>query len=121
MMFGDLVGLKLFTGEEKPRKNLAQETCPDRGSNPGPLRDRRACFRQLYSGEHTHTHTHRRTHTHTHTHIYIYIFNENIFTAHLTPPNHEILYMISCSVTDTYFLVQTQNVDYLISVLKKNK
>ena len=41
MIFGDLVGLKLpdicLTGEEKPRKNLTQETCPDRGSNPGPL------------------------------------------------------------------------------------
>ena len=47
MIFGDLVGLKLpdicLTGEEKSRKNLTQETCPDRGSNPGPLRDRRAC------------------------------------------------------------------------------
>ena len=34
MIFGDLVGLKLpdirLTGEEKPRKNLTQETCPDR-------------------------------------------------------------------------------------------
>ena len=34
MIFGDLVGLKLhdirLTGEEKPRKNLIQETCPDR-------------------------------------------------------------------------------------------
>ena len=48
MLFGDLVGLKLpdirLTGEEKPRKNLTQETCPDRGSNPGPLRDKRACY-----------------------------------------------------------------------------
>ena len=48
MMFGDLGGLKLFyiclTGEEKPRKNLTQETFPDRGSNPGPLRDRLACY-----------------------------------------------------------------------------
>ena len=26
----------------KTPKNLTQETCPDRGSNPGPLRDRRA-------------------------------------------------------------------------------
>ena len=38
MIFGDLVGLKLpdisLTGEEKPRKNLTQETSPDRGSNP---------------------------------------------------------------------------------------
>ena len=49
MIFGDLGGLKLpdicLTGEENPRKNLTQETCPDRGSNPGPLRDRRACYR----------------------------------------------------------------------------
>ena len=33
MIFGDLVGLKLadscLTSEEKPRKNLTQETCPD--------------------------------------------------------------------------------------------
>ena len=45
MIFGDLMGLKLpdirLPGEEKPRKNLTQETCPERGSNPGPLRDRR--------------------------------------------------------------------------------
>ena len=36
MIFEDLGGLKLpnicLTGEEKPRKNLTQETCPDRGS-----------------------------------------------------------------------------------------
>ena len=31
-----------LTGEENPRKNLTQETCTDRGSNPGPLRDRHA-------------------------------------------------------------------------------
>ena len=47
MIFGDLVGLKFpeicLTGEEKPRKNLTQETYPDRGSNPGPLREKRAC------------------------------------------------------------------------------
>ena len=34
MIFEDLGGLKLpdicLTGEEKPRKNLTQETCPDR-------------------------------------------------------------------------------------------
>ena len=30
-----------LTGEENPRKNLTQEICPDRGSKPGPLRDRR--------------------------------------------------------------------------------
>ena len=44
IIFGNLVGLKLpdihLTGEEKPRKNLTAETCPDRGSNPGPLRDK---------------------------------------------------------------------------------
>ena len=55
MIFGDPVGLKLpdicLTGDEKPRKNLTQETCPDRGSNPGPLRDRRACYRLLHSVE----------------------------------------------------------------------
>ena len=53
-IFGYLVGLKLpdisLTGEEKPRKNLTQETCPDRGSNPGPLRDKRACYHLLHSG-----------------------------------------------------------------------
>ena len=27
----------------KTPKNLTQETCPNRGSNPGPLHDRRAC------------------------------------------------------------------------------
>ena len=56
MIFGDLVGLKLpdisLTGEEKPRKNLTQDNCPNRGSNPGPLRDRRACYRLLHSGGH---------------------------------------------------------------------
>ena len=54
MIFGNLGGLKLpdicLTGEEKPRINLTQETCPDRGSNPGPLRDRRACYRLSHSG-----------------------------------------------------------------------
>ena len=54
IIFGDLGGLKLpdicLTGEEKPRKNLTQETCPDRGTNPGPLRDRRACCRLAHSG-----------------------------------------------------------------------
>ena len=37
MIFGDLGGLErpdiCLTGEEKLRKNLTQETCPDRGSN----------------------------------------------------------------------------------------
>ena len=54
MIYGDLVGLKLpdITGEEKPRKNLTQETCPDRGLNPGPLRDNHACYHLLHSGGH---------------------------------------------------------------------
>ena len=38
MIFGDLGGLKFpdicLTSEEKPRINLTQETCPDRGSSP---------------------------------------------------------------------------------------
>ena len=54
MIFGDLVGLKLpdirHTGEEKPRKNLTQETCPDQESNPGPLPGKRACYHLLHSG-----------------------------------------------------------------------
>ena len=54
MIFGDLVGLKLpdicLTDEEKPRKNHTQETCPDRGSNPGPLCDRHACCGLVHSG-----------------------------------------------------------------------
>ena len=51
---GTLGGLKFpdicLIDEEKPRKNLSQETCPDRGSNPGPLRDKRACYHLLHSG-----------------------------------------------------------------------
>ena len=54
MIFGDIGGLKLpdicLTGEEKPRENLTQETSPDRGSNPGPLRDKLACYHLLHSG-----------------------------------------------------------------------
>ena len=54
MIFGDLMGLKLpdtcLTGEENPRKNLTQETCPDWGSNPDPLRDKSACHHLLHSG-----------------------------------------------------------------------
>ena len=54
MIYGDLVGLKLpdicLTGEEKPRKNLTQETCPDRGSNPGALHDKHAYYHLLHSG-----------------------------------------------------------------------
>ena len=53
MIFVDLGGLNhpniYLTGEENPRKNLTQETCPDRGSNPGPLRGRRACYRLAHS------------------------------------------------------------------------
>ena len=45
MIFGDLGGLKIpdicLTGEEKLRKNVTQETCLDRGSNPGPLHETR--------------------------------------------------------------------------------
>ena len=36
--------------EEKSRENLTQETCPDWGSKPGLVRDRRACYRLLHSG-----------------------------------------------------------------------
>ena len=54
MIFGDLGGLKLpkicLKGEKKPEKKVTQETCPDRGSNPGPLRDRRACYRLAHNG-----------------------------------------------------------------------
>ena len=54
MIFRNPVGLKLpdihRKGEEKPQKNLTQETCPDRGSNPGPLRDKRTCYRLRHSG-----------------------------------------------------------------------
>ena len=55
MIFGDLVGLKLpdirLTSGENPEKNLTQETCPDRESNPGPLRGKRECYRLLHNGE----------------------------------------------------------------------
>ena len=54
MIFGDLMGLKpsdiCLIDEDKPRNNLTQEICPDQGSNPGPLRDRRACYRLFNSG-----------------------------------------------------------------------
>ena len=55
MLFGDIMGLKFpdicLIDEEKPRKKyLTQETYPDRGSNPGPLRDRLACYRLFYNG-----------------------------------------------------------------------
>ena len=48
MIFRDFVSLKLpdicLTGEEKHQKNLTQETCPNRGSNQDPLRDRCPCY-----------------------------------------------------------------------------
>ena len=54
IIFGDLVGLKLPDISLQVRKNLekniTQETCSDRGSNPGPLRDKHACYRLLHSG-----------------------------------------------------------------------
>ena len=54
MIVWDLGGLKFpdicLTGEEKPRKNLTQETWPYRGSNPGPLRDKREYYHLLHSG-----------------------------------------------------------------------
>ena len=54
VIFGDLGSLKFpdicLTGEKKHRKNLTQETCSDRGSNPGPLRDKRACYYLLHNG-----------------------------------------------------------------------
>ena len=53
IIYGDLGGLKLpdicLTGEEKPRKNLTQETFPNWGSNLGPLHDRRACYHLAHS------------------------------------------------------------------------
>ena len=49
MIFGELLDICL-AGEKKNRKNLTQETCPDRGLNPGPLRDRRACYPLSHSG-----------------------------------------------------------------------
>ena len=54
IIFGYLGDLKLpdicLTGEQKPRKNLTQETCPDLGSNPYSLRDRRARYLLAGSG-----------------------------------------------------------------------
>ena len=56
MIFGDLGGLKLpdITDEEKPQKNLTQETCCDRGSNPGPLHDRHASYHLVHSSGYFH-------------------------------------------------------------------
>ena len=56
MIFWDLVRLNFpeicLTGEKNSGKNLTQETCPDRGSYPFPLCDRRACYRLPRSGGH---------------------------------------------------------------------
>ena len=54
MIFGDLGALSFPTFvlqvRKNTEKNLTQETYPDRGSNPGPLRDKRACYHLLHSG-----------------------------------------------------------------------
>ena len=54
MIFEGLMDLKLLTFVLQVRKNtekiFTQKTCPDRGSNQGPLRYRRACYRLLHSG-----------------------------------------------------------------------
>ena len=56
MIFGDLGAESFLTFVLQMRKNLeknlTQETCSDRGSNPGPLRDKRACYHLLHSGGH---------------------------------------------------------------------
>ena len=53
IIFGDLGGLKLpeifLTGEENPEKPHPGNL-PDRGSNPGPLRDKCACYPLFHSG-----------------------------------------------------------------------
>ena len=54
MIFGDLVSLKFLTfvlqERGKPRETLIQETCHDRGSNSGPQRDGRECYRLFHIG-----------------------------------------------------------------------
>ena len=49
MIFGELGAESFLTfvleARKTPGKNPTQETCPNQGSNPGPLRDRRACYR----------------------------------------------------------------------------
>ena len=56
MIFRELVGLKLpdirLTGGEKPHKNLTQEPIPDWGLNPGPLRDKCACYHNIFVSQH---------------------------------------------------------------------
>ena len=47
-MFENYFGIKFpdiyFTGEERPRKNLAEETCLNRGSNLSPLHEERESY-----------------------------------------------------------------------------
>ena len=42
----------LSYGWGKTPKNVTQENCPDRGSNPGSLRDRSACYHLFHSDGH---------------------------------------------------------------------
>ena len=55
IIFGELVSLKLpvicLIGEEKTRKRPHPGNLSRPGSNPGPLRDRRAYYRLPNSGE----------------------------------------------------------------------
>ena len=84
MIFGVLGDLKVsdiyLTGEEKPRKHLTQETCPDRGSNPAPLRDRRACCRLAHI-------------------IVIRILNEIILKISLSDQSRLVLMLLLTAVT----------------------
>ena len=54
MIFGDLESVNLpdirLKGEENPEKTSPRKVFPAGGSNPGPLHDRRACYRVLHSG-----------------------------------------------------------------------
>ncbi|PSN42659.1 hypothetical protein C0J52_13030 [Blattella germanica] len=45
----DYDGQMMSGDQEKPQKNLTQETCPDRESNPGPLRERRIRYPLLHN------------------------------------------------------------------------
>ena len=49
MIFGFLTFV--WQVRKNPEKTLTDETCPDRGSNPDPLRDRQACYRLFQSSE----------------------------------------------------------------------
>ena len=56
MIFGEPWGPKaswhLCYRWGKTPKNLTQETCPDWGSNSGPLRNKRTCYHLLHSSGH---------------------------------------------------------------------